>query len=312
MSTEAHRFEYRDKNGNRVYDKNGEVRTYPVYHNDIRCWRQWKNDSKESKKLKFIKRYDTIEARIEECIKSKWESLNLNDMDLKEFPLKYIKHPERLQHIFCSRNCFKELPNLNKFTSLKVLDLSHNKLKYLPKLPDLEELCFANNLISDTSNLPLNLLRMDCSNNSIRKLPKMDRLTHLNCHKNKLKELPKMDSITELICHDNRLKTINSYHKMTYLDCSNNNVSKIEDQKLLEELCCDRNPIRDIPCFMKLNFLLSYDTEIANLWYMPKLKFAVMDSRYLKAIHEYYEPNITQNKTKHILQIELKHKKIKH
>lgn len=309
MSTELHRFKYKDKNGNLVYDADGNVRTYPVYKNDVKTWRRWKNDTKETKKLKISSKYDSIDARIKECAEGKWVTLNLNDMDLKEFPLEYIKHPEKVLYIFCSKNCLKKLPDLDIFKSLKVLDLSHNQLKGLPKLPNLEELCFANNLISDINHIPKTLMRMDCSNNSIKYIPKLEKLTHLNCHKNKIKELPEMDYLSELICYDNRIKIINEYPNLTYLDCSYNRIKLLKDQKNLEELCCEKNELTDLPYFRNLRFVIAYENEIKSLWYMEKLTFAVMDYRYLKSIHEYYIPEFIRNK--HILQIILEHKKKK-
>ena len=82
-----------------------------------------------------------------------------------------------------------ELPDLSKYTNLKILDCNNNTITLLNNLPQkLEILNCSNNKITELNNLPQSLKKLSCVNNIITNLDNLPKsLKKLYCSNNRLK-----------------------------------------------------------------------------------------------------------------------------
>ena len=107
--------------------------------------------------------------------------------------------------IYLQNKKLTHLPELSRFSCLKVLDCSENKLRYLPALPrSLETLICSYNQLINLPELPESLLYLSCSYNPLTFLPVLPQnLKSLLCNNNKLVHLPKLpSSLVQLSCYE--------------------------------------------------------------------------------------------------------------
>ena len=149
-------------------------------------------------------------------------------------------------------------------TSLRYAQLSYNKLRSLPTLPN-------------------NLLSLDCSNNSkLKTLPSLpNTLGFLNCMVDSLTSLPNLPtSLTDLYCGSNSLKSLpNLPSTLSFLDCSVNSISTIPSIPTnLKQLICSNNQLTQLPT---LNFgLKDLECQSNPITCFPKLPSTLDSLRY--------------------------------
>jgi hypothetical protein len=171
--------------------------------------------------------------------------LNCQNNELSEFP----DLPHTLTTLICGGNLFKKLPQLSN--TIQYLNISWNfnfGEKYLFELSELPKnlirLDCAANKLSEIPKLPENLLYLICNSNNLCKLPELPKkLSYLDCENNKLPELPELpDSLTHLYCSRNCLT----------------NLPKLPNN--LQELLFTHNKILTIPKISELpNNLIKFD-----------------------------------------------------
>jgi len=148
----------------------------------------------------------------------------------------------------------KQLPDLSRFTNLRILYCSNNKIVRLPtKLPStLQELDCSYNLISELPVIPDKLQILNCSNNHLNKLRNLpDGLQELYCGNNELckidMELP--DSIKILNCRNNQITEFTQLpRELQEFNCSNNGLLQFPDlPDNLQLLICQFNILECLP-----------------------------------------------------------------
>lgn len=175
--------------------------------------------------------------------------------------------PDDTKHIDISSMHLRNIPSLNRFRNLESLNCSENKLTELPALPDtlkklncsrnrglklvnlperLEILHCYNINCEALPNLPNSLIELDCSYNSLTKLPPIiaTSLVVLNCSYNKLRVVPVAPpTLQKLICNNNNILVLPEFSNLEYLECSNNQLRKLFTlPKSLNTLICENNP----------------------------------------------------------------------
>jgi len=119
--------------------------------------------------------------------------------------------PLNITKLNCSYLKLKKLPDLSRFTQLRTLYCSHNRLTSIDNLPDQLEFIFcSNNRITCINNLPHYLTGLFCNNNRIRYIKELPLfLMRLFCNDNCLTSLPDLPFLFEiLMCHNNPLHSI--------------------------------------------------------------------------------------------------------
>ena len=104
------------------------------------------NYDKELDKLFENNNFDTIEYRIEECVKDGKKILDLKYLELKDFPKLSHDLIRSIEELYISNNELEYLPDIDNFINLKILDIAENKLRKIGKLPPklIELCCFEN------------------------------------------------------------------------------------------------------------------------------------------------------------------------
>lgn len=275
---------YHDDGSNRAftdYDPSKDTTQYPVYRNDIKFRKLrdidpsravWSDDVQCDFRDKDT---DSINYRIEECIREKCEMIDLSHMNKDCFNLLFshklfakIKH--KLQHIFAKDCDINILPNLDCFISLLTLDISCNQLTSLPKLPtSLEELIINDNCITELRiDLP-NLLRFNGDNNLLSSIKYPKTLERLHLKNNPISHIPQLENLYFLDISTTKINTLYPCKNLKYLDISYTHINVLPSMDSLEALICIDSDLADIT---KLQNLYSLDMVRSKINCVPYFK----------------------------------------
>jgi hypothetical protein len=132
---------------------------------------------------------------------------------MSEFNIKkYLASlPFDIEYINIKHKDITYLPDLTRFTKLKILICPHNQLSTLPSLPEnLIELCCCNNQLTYLPILPKTLEKLICSDNQLTNLPSLPKNIQLiYCSNNKLTYLPTLpENLKQLFCYNNKLSCL--------------------------------------------------------------------------------------------------------
>ena len=135
------------------------------------------------------------------------------------------------------------LPDLSRFTNLKKLDCSFNKIKKINNLPEgLENLYCENNQIKELNNFPKGLKVLVCHNNKIKKLDNLpEGFEGLGCSYNEIQELNNLpNKLGILNCENNQIKELNNIPKSLFVLCCTNNLLPSVNINILKEIDINR------------------------------------------------------------------------
>lgn len=195
------------------------------------------------------------------------------------------------------------IPNLSKiFRNLQSINISYNRLKEMPELPEMIE-----ELIAD--------------DNLIEKIPSFKNIRRISAKNNNLKEVGYSRSIESLIIPGNSsLFTlgVRSLPNLYYLDISNTGITEIpecsnlkylniSDTKIrklpilknLSILRCERSELEDISNIDSLYVLMLSDSKIRTIRYMEnlqKLIYSETDNTKIKISNRYKIYSISKNR----------------
>jgi hypothetical protein len=278
---------YHDDGTNRPfvdYDPKRDTRKYPVYRNDIKFKKErgvdpnraiWADDVKHDF---HNKETDSIEYRLEECKMEKYETLDLshmtNDCFKKLFANEIFKKIKgKIHHLFAKDCNLDAVPNLTECRSLQTLDLSCNKLKELPELPEtLEELIVNDNLIKRLENDLPNLKRLNINNNAVMSINYSNSLESIHMKNNPIEYIPLLGHLYFLDISTTKITKIHKYPQLKILDCSYTNISTIPCLDRLEQLLCNYSNVEDIGAVKDLHLLEMINTRVKKLHYMKSLQ----------------------------------------
>lgn len=166
----------------------------------------------------------------------------------------------------CNDYGIENLDGIQYFTSINILQMQKNNIKYAPSLNDLK-----------------NLEQLDLNQNELTELPdisKLAKLTKLSVQQNNLAALPDLSNhplLTNLVVHNNYLKKIPSLDKLTkleYVNVAHNELKELPNlDKLvaLNTLHCFSNELTSLPKLDSLKSLEFMQTHKNNLTQLPKL-----------------------------------------
>lgn len=260
---------------------------YRVYENDLKFKHMRDIDPEnaiwdtEDVEKNFINgNFDTLEYRIEECIKNDHVFLDLSHLNLMSFPkIDNRLKLNKIKYLFLNDNNLTELCDLSSFVNLEVLDISKNNLSTINYMPDtLEELSCHNNSLEHIQHHH-NIKRLDCSNNNLKSLSKYDKLIKLMCDSNSLSYVPSYPELKWLDCECNPLTKIEPMKNLTYLNCGNTTIcGKMYGFPYLKHLICNNTMIDDIDQHMALVTLEISNTSVTKLPFIKTLKDLVYES----------------------------------
>jgi hypothetical protein len=265
------------------YDPKKDTRPYEVYRNDIKFRKQrnidptrakWSDDVKADF---YSKDTDSIEYRVEECIREKYTMIDLSHMGENCFKELFshklfntIRH--KIQHIFAKESKLSVLPDLTCFTELQTLDLSTNVIEVLPNLPEsLEELIVNDNRLTEIPHTLPKLLRMDASNNKIEKINFSKALERLHLKNNPISMIPELPKLYHLDLSTTGIRHLHSLPKLRYLDVSYTEIQTIPAMTSLEHLLCNESSVSDISKLNDLHSLEITGSKIVRVQYFKNL-----------------------------------------
>jgi Leucine-rich repeat (LRR) protein len=142
-----------------------------------------------------------------------------------------------LTELYCS-NCSINQLNPMCYPKLEILDCSFNNIEVLPTFNFLIELMAKNNNL--TQMMPqLHLLRLDVSNNKLNYLPTLPKCEIIIASENRLIEITYasgLQSVEKMNVSHNKLKIISSVPQLKNLDVSNNQLEKLMGLPSLKNL----------------------------------------------------------------------------
>lgn len=203
--------------------------------------------------LRKIQKYNKLSNNIN-FIDERIIKIIINEFDIERLDYKL---PKNLSILDLSKNKLKSLPRIPEL--IEIINCSFNSLQYFGckefiNYKCLKEIDCSNNYISIIITLPINLEILKCQNNNLYELPKLPKkLKKLNCSNNNLKtlgeEFHSLDELVEIDCSFNKITRINELpKKLKILNCYHNMINYlgvINDR--LEELCCHDNKLSELP-----------------------------------------------------------------
>ena len=206
--------------------------------------------------------------------------------------------PTDLERLYCSNNNLKDI-NIGNLSKLEIVDLSFNRVEYIPAFPvNIEKIkCNFNRIISfpDLSNLS-KLKRLICSGNNLRSIPNLERLENLKiliCNHNRIVSLNNLnalhkleelhcgfnmieilflpDNLKRVYCNNNRIRLINHIPKtLTILNCHDNHLTYLNSlSETLDTLECSNNRLQYLPQLKNLTQLFCQHNLITSLPSLP-------------------------------------------
>jgi Leucine-rich repeat (LRR) protein len=294
------------------YDPEKDTRSYHVYRNDIKY--RDKNDIDieraifENDDVKNDFMYgdtDTIDYRIKDCIREKFQVLDLAHMSSNVFAL--LKSHSSFDNIaskvevLSANDCSIEtLDDLSMFSNLISLNIGDNNLRKLPKLPNsLEELIIDNNKITLIPYMS-NLKRLRARNNHLRKIHYSDSMESLNLSKNpNLTELSPLSRLYHLEVGETGISDVPVCPNLKYLDLHETAVRSLPELPNLHILSCVRSELSDISKLTNLYSLVSTDSKLRRIHYMETLQTITYNSAHqndIRLSNRYRVHRIFRNK----------------
>jgi hypothetical protein len=265
---------------------------YIVYHNDIKFKNHrtidpnraiWASD--EVKRDFLQKDTDSIDYRVEECIREKCQIIDLSHMSNTCFE-EFMKHRmfryliSKIQHIFAKDSKLTKLPSLVCFTNLLTLDVSTNQLIELPELPTiLEELIVNDNKLNAVNHYLPNLKRFDGSNNTICNFIYPKAIERINLNYNPIGIIaPGLDALYHLEIIGTKIAVIYQYKMLKFLDVSKTCIEKIPHMSKLIQFVCNDSSVSDISELTTIETAEIVRSNITRLHFIKSLKSIVVHS----------------------------------
>jgi len=261
-----------------------------IYKNDLKFSNEINLEDSEFESDSVKKIYNNfknkpkIELRIEDSKMENYKYLDLSKLDIGNEQLVGLFELERIKYI------------LNK---IEFLDLSHNKLTFLPdlkKYPNILYLSVSFNFIEQHIQ-DNNLLELTCHNNKIKSI-KSNKLIRLNASHNNI-DMIDVPNINVLVISYNKLFWIQSYLSLTYLECVGNQINKIDNMINLEELYIGDNKVNSISNMPKLKVLNCVSNPLEKIKFFPNLK--TLMSSTPKVSSQYNVSSISKIKTDYVI-----------
>lgn len=272
-----------DEKAFREYEPEKDMSKYEVYRNDIKYRKHrdvnpdraiWDEDVEQDF---YQKDTDSIKYRLEECEREKYETLDISHMGENCFrelfendQFKKIKN--KIHHLFAKDCELIELPDLTSLTSLITLDVSHNKICKISKLPEsIEELIVNDNQLLEIKNIMPRLKRFNGSNNLIKDFTYGENLESLYLTNNPIDQLPILKNAYYLNISSTKIYKIDSMPRLKTLECSHTDIMKIPAMKILEYLVCNSSKVNDISELTTLHGLEMVNTPIQKVHFMNSM-----------------------------------------
>lgn len=250
---------------------------------------------------------DSLEYRISQVRKDKYDYLDLSGMNLKKIPqlTNYSNYDgiRLVKFLFINNNSLSNIDNIfDIFTNLEVLDISDNNIKNIPRIPNtLKELCCFNNKLELLPRGGKYLEILLCKNNSIFDIPHYKNLIQLECDNNKITNLKIYEKLKTLTCCNNPLTFINSSKTLEMLDCSDTTLTcNLEDFTGLKHLICINTNVTSISKEMtNIESLDIRNSSIKHIPFFRRLKKLIVLEEQNILISKYFTV-LTHGKTKGI------------
>lgn len=271
---------------------------YTVYRNDIKNKKKNQIDPSDVEwdgctEKDFEQDTDHIDYRIAECVRERYDMLDLSNMTERCFS-DLVEHKEyktilmKLKHLFMSNSHLLNIPSLVDFVNLETLDLNNNMIDCLPLLPDsLQELNIENNRLTHINQMFPNMKRLFCKNNLLETLVITSSMERIECSHNPLQTIRSFDGV---------------FSKIYYMDCSNTLITDIPPMERLRNLDCSNTPLKKLPRLDSLKVLSSSDSRLEDITKLNSLESIAMVRNNINSLH-YIESlrEITFEKSRNIM-----------
>jgi hypothetical protein len=188
--------------------------------------------------------------------------------------------PSDIDKLNISFGEFTYIPDLSRFTKLRVLECSGNKLTELPSLPEtLEQLDCSFNELTSLPPLNKNLKLIFCFNNKLTTLPILnENLMVLSCGNNKLTIIPPLNkNLVQLYCINNNIvnfKLLNE--KLKYFDYYGNPIRNIINSRNITIIKKQNHTLNN---FKFLFYSLKYKNKF-RYWLWERVRKPKIEKQY--------------------------------
>ena len=255
---------------------------------------------------------DKLEYRIKLCENENYDHIDLSNLEnnlinaffITDF---YLKNCHKIKHLFMSNSNIYIIPDLSKMINLETIDLSHNNIDEIPtNFPkSVTELILNNNFIKSIEIDLNNLIRLDCSNNKLRKINNLNNIEKLDISKNDIYTMEdEYKKLIDLNCEHTKIIQLPNLPAVEKINCSNTKISHIFDCMKLKILVCNNCNLHLLERIPMLETLECINTKLQDLNYFPNLKLILLNKLDISLSKEYKILNALKN-NKNIFEIKL-------
>jgi len=227
-----------------------------------------------------------IELRIDECIRENYTYFDLSHMKLDDeiinnlFKVQNIKQIlSKIYFLDLSNNKLTKIPEINKYTNIKCINISHNNIDGEIINNNWIEISCENNKI--TNIISNSVERLVASNNKINKI-NTPNATSIIINDNEITDLDSYNNLEYCEIMGNKLKKINDYENLTELYISNNYVSELGNLNNIKILNCVKNKLEKIPYYSTMHAIVSTTPLISKKYQVENI--SIMNNDYVISI----------------------------
>jgi hypothetical protein len=290
-----------DKMQDKIDDKIDDKK-YVIYKNDLKFRSSRNLDEKkidwEQNNIKNIYKvdHDSFEYRVNDCIKTNFIDLDLEQMNLKEIPIQIFTNDNflNLKHLFLSNNNIEGFLDLSYFKKLELIDVDNNKITKI-KLPNsLMEFSANNNLLEQIPYLE-KAKRFRLSNNKIdtfdtKIINKNIEIIEINNNNICNIDLTGFNMLKRFICFTNPLTQIVLSDNLIYADLSETKIVKINNLNKIEHIVLNNCTfLRELPKSDYLKILEIINTPIEKINFYTNFELIILQMNLTKNISSKYK-----------------------
>ena len=274
---------------------------YIIYQNDLKNRTMGKLDidkidwNQNDIRHLYNINHDTIEYRLNESEKEKYNYIDLTNINLIQLPVHLNNNLfyNNLLHLFLSNNNLKGKIDVSNFKNIETIDIDSNEITYIILPESLKELSISNNKLKYIK-CNFNLNRLKCSSNMIEKIDFNNQIEIVIIDNNNITNLnlTLLDRCKKIIIYNNPLQKLLIPQKLTYLDISETLLSELCDCTNLIHLVANKCiKLKILQKYKNLEYLEIIETPIDNLFFYEKYKLILIQINLTKNISKLYKKN---------------------
>lgn len=184
------------------------------------------------------------------------------------------KSGHMIKHLFMEDCGLTDVPDLKSLVHLETLNMSNNKLQVIKSIPStVTELYATDNEIKSVPDSMNNVIRVNLSNNKLKKLGKLNSVEYLDISNNLVISISNnYPKLLDFTCNNNTIKQLGDMPNVKYINIADTHVSILSGFPNLQFVIANNSKLKGFLETPVLNELLMINTEIKHIHHVKSLR----------------------------------------